>query len=132
MRLCALPGCHDPHVARGWCRSHYDRWRKHGDPLKCRQGPGVCSIPGCNRRSVARGWCQTHYMRWVRNDDPMIVKPRGGRHRPLRSCTVAGCNKPHEAHGLCRMHYMGWWRNRHRQALYHPAHERFPEAREAA
>lgn len=25
--------CPDPHVARGWCAKHYQRWKKYGDPL---------------------------------------------------------------------------------------------------
>jgi hypothetical protein len=33
MRLCSIPGCGLPHMARGWCNSHHKRWKKHGDPL---------------------------------------------------------------------------------------------------
>lgn len=30
---CSIRGCGQPHVARGWCRSHYGRWARWGDPL---------------------------------------------------------------------------------------------------
>lgn len=30
-RLCSVPGCARPTVGRGWCGSHYDRWRRTGD-----------------------------------------------------------------------------------------------------
>lgn len=30
---CSLPDCGKPLIARGWCSSHYQRWRKNGDPL---------------------------------------------------------------------------------------------------
>lgn len=30
--LCCISGCDRPHVARGWCSTHYARWRKHGAP----------------------------------------------------------------------------------------------------
>jgi len=30
---CAVDGCERPPDSRGWCQMHYDRWRKHGDPL---------------------------------------------------------------------------------------------------
>lgn len=30
-RTCTL--CDEPHVARGYCGKHYQRWSKHGDPL---------------------------------------------------------------------------------------------------
>lgn len=33
MRVCSIEGCLRRHEARGWCSLHYDRWRRHGDPL---------------------------------------------------------------------------------------------------
>jgi hypothetical protein len=32
-RLCSIEGCGKPHLARGWCRQHWNRWRREGDPL---------------------------------------------------------------------------------------------------
>ena len=32
-RICSIDGCGKPHLARGWCSAHYERWRKHRDPL---------------------------------------------------------------------------------------------------
>lgn len=32
-RGCAVPGCFDPHHARGYCGKHYQRLRLHGDPV---------------------------------------------------------------------------------------------------
>jgi hypothetical protein len=29
-RICTIPDCGKPHHARGWCKIHYERWRKHG------------------------------------------------------------------------------------------------------
>jgi len=29
---CTIPGCHEPHEARGYCERHYGIWRRHGDP----------------------------------------------------------------------------------------------------
>lgn len=31
--VCTVPGCDLPCNARGWCSTHYHRWRRHGDPL---------------------------------------------------------------------------------------------------
>ena len=32
-RICSIPGCGKPTKARGWCGTHWYRWRKHGHPL---------------------------------------------------------------------------------------------------
>lgn len=32
-RTCSINGCDRPHCARGWCRSHWRHWRRHGDPI---------------------------------------------------------------------------------------------------
>lgn len=29
---CSVEGCAQPAEARGWCFTHYHRWRRHGDP----------------------------------------------------------------------------------------------------
>jgi len=33
MKCCTIPGCSKRHEARGWCKAHYKRWERHGDPL---------------------------------------------------------------------------------------------------
>lgn len=30
---CSIEGCEGPSKIRGWCNVHYERWRRHGDPL---------------------------------------------------------------------------------------------------
>lgn len=32
-RICSIEGCQKTVFARGWCRAHWTRWRRHGDPL---------------------------------------------------------------------------------------------------
>jgi len=32
--LCSIPDCGKHSRYRGWCGKHYQRWQKHGDPLK--------------------------------------------------------------------------------------------------
>lgn len=29
---CSIEGCPAPAGTRGWCATHYTRWRRHGDP----------------------------------------------------------------------------------------------------
>ena len=44
MTDCSIPGCPRHRIARGWCRAHYERWRRHGDlagdaPIRHRRKP---------------------------------------------------------------------------------------------
>lgn len=32
--ICTIHGCKKPAKSRGWCRMHYTRWYRYGDPLK--------------------------------------------------------------------------------------------------
>lgn len=32
-RTCSIDDCEKPARVRGWCRTHYGRWQKNGDPL---------------------------------------------------------------------------------------------------
>lgn len=43
-RTCTVQGCNRVHYARSWCEMHYDRWRKHGDPLTVTDRRGVQRI----------------------------------------------------------------------------------------
>ena len=33
MTGCAVPNCPKPHDAKGYCTTHYWRWKTYGDPL---------------------------------------------------------------------------------------------------
>lgn len=33
-KSCSIQGCQKPAWGRGWCVTHYDRWRRTGDPMK--------------------------------------------------------------------------------------------------
>ena len=44
---CSVPDCNDRHEARGWCNTHYKRWRRHGNPL-------VTLTPGLGQTAAER------------------------------------------------------------------------------
>lgn len=46
-RTCSIEDCERPSRKRGWCQTHYGRWREHGDPLH--GGPIVRSLPPLER-----------------------------------------------------------------------------------
>jgi len=80
--ICGVGG----QMRRGWCRRHYERWLRHGDPEagapSPRQAPpdGTCTLGSCTEPHYARGWCNKHYLRWRHHGDPLaVLPPAGGR-----------------------------------------------------
>lgn len=44
MKKCSVSGCLGKVDARGFCSSHYERWRRHGDPFGGRTGKGEVAL----------------------------------------------------------------------------------------
>lgn len=72
---CSVDGCDRPINAREFCKRHYYRWSRYGDPLG-QPGPraprppkpkSACTIDDCDGEQYARGWCENHYARWRRH-----------------------------------------------------------------
>ena len=102
-RSCSVPGCSGPHYGRGYCRSHWARWRRTGDPVGRRRAARRCGVPGCGRPHHGRGYCRTHWSRARRWGDPggdRPVAPRAGSvpsHRAVRQ-QLRAVRGPVEAH----------------------------------
>lgn len=74
-RLCSIPDCDKHAKQKGWCWGHYERWRKHGDPLAGRAPniaivPETCTTVGCSKPHYALGFCKAHYTRNRRHGSP--------------------------------------------------------------
>ena len=50
--ICTIGGCTENAIARDWCRTHYQRWYRHGDPLILGPlaGAGIYRISGPTER----------------------------------------------------------------------------------
>lgn len=79
--LCAVSGCEWAVHARGFCSSHYTRWKRNGDPgdVIRRTVPATCSVEGCPLPRRNRGMCGKHYERWRHHGDPL----KGPRYRSV-------------------------------------------------
>jgi len=96
---CSVEGCERQRYIRGWCRAHYMRWRRCGDPRGRR--PRACDLPGCGRRHFGLGWCRGHYMRWWRYGDPLARPARKG----AGHCRMPDCGRTTHGGGLCLIHW---------------------------
>jgi hypothetical protein len=86
----------------GFCRKHYAKWKRYGDPLGGRQQRPVCAVDGCGELHQARGFCKIHYARWRYSGDPGQPGMRNLPRPP--ECTVDGCDAITKAKGLCAKH----------------------------
>lgn len=91
---CKIEGCISPTTARGWCGSHYQRWRRFGDPeFVPPEADKRCKIEGCQGVTNARGLCGRHYYRWQKYGDPeatgIRVSPKL-KAFPMRKCLTCG------------------------------------------
>ena len=103
MKTCKREDCIHPVIARGYCRRHYDQFRKngkltpHGAPRKEKV---TCRYDGCDRPAAAQGLCQAHYTQSRRGNglSPIrkIVRQKG--------CNFPGCANPHYGKGYCQGH----------------------------
>src|SRR5688572_22785655 len=106
LKVCDIEGCDNNHFGRGYCEKHYNRWRRHGDPLKgqkfrknCDKPPKLeCSIEDCTKPRVKHDYCVKHYERWRRHGDPLQVKLYTSK------CFIEDCKGKHKGLGYCDLH----------------------------
>lgn len=100
VKTCSVKTCSAPVSSRGWCRSHYSRWKRHGDvqadtPLRAITPGAACVL--CGKPVLARGWCATHYQRWHTTGDPgpaELLRVPSDPNATQKRCTLCGETKP--------------------------------------
>lgn len=111
-KSCSVEGCDRTHCAKGWCKFHWERVRRTGEPGPVGYLPKggrvditeKCSVDGCDRTirpRGGRGMCSMHYQRYRKTGDPgpaQTYRPR------VKVCGVEGCGRPFHANGMCSYH----------------------------
>lgn len=64
-KTCKVDGCENQARGMGFCGTHYDKFRKYGDPLGVapKKTGGKCGTDGCSGVVVANGVCAACYAR---------------------------------------------------------------------
>jgi len=115
---CSVEGCDRTPYAKAYCRMHYMRFHKSGDPGEVdTRLRDVCTVGGCGKPHVGKGYCVTHYARYRHYGDALAdvrqIKERGAspflhgnrRYPPGSTCSVEGCDRKPKSKGLCAGHY---------------------------
>lgn len=66
-RICSVEGCGKPHSALGWCRQHYIRFRRHGNPLTNKQTDGGAARAYFYRTVLSYSGDECHIWPFCRN-----------------------------------------------------------------
>lgn len=115
--VCSFSGCEEPHSAKGFCKSHYQKAQRGTQDRKVRveysDEIGTCAAADCTntfqRRTIGskRLYCSRNCRdRTVKaaqraRPDYVPLHRRPGR----EACSVNGCDNPRFAWGMCPMHY---------------------------
>ena len=92
--------CENKHWAKEFCKPHYKKWRRFGDPLHVPvRITRLCSVEGCENKHRSNDFCSIHYEKWRRFGDPLHVV------KYVKICSIEGCEKKKHGHGYCSMHY---------------------------
>ncbi|MCK4260726.1 MAG: HNH endonuclease [Halanaerobiales bacterium] len=66
-KICFVENCDRDYSAKGLCKMHYKRWKKHGDPYKTLRvlGQKGCLVKDCENKHKAKGYCKYHYQQML-------------------------------------------------------------------
>lgn len=112
--MCNVENCQNKITAKGYCATHYRKFRLYGDPVHQTERAKAltitgCQVEGCDKPKKAKGLCGMHDNRLRRHgvfELPVRVKKLKDRCEILSDNRQ--CLKPKVARGICQMHYRRW------------------------
>jgi hypothetical protein len=78
---CSIEGCDEPHLCRGWCSKHYQRWKHHGDPLAVKRSASSHAAEARFRAWVAQLGGTPLYEKWLGKNKGHHVRCANGHDR---------------------------------------------------
>lgn len=110
--LCVGNECTKDAFSRGMCKTHYSRWRIHGDcnKMDAVRHPKVCEVDGCEKPSTIR-WkkmmsvCNAHWQCFYRYGT--ATPPPSAPPEPMPLCCVHKCKNDVRSRNnpYCEKHY---------------------------
>jgi len=103
---CSVENCSREVTARGYCKLHWKRWRKYGDPTfypkRILNSEKQCAVPSCNKPVNKGGFCRRHYTSWYMHGDAEYVD-----RAKFWVCTITGCARRTRSQSCpyCETHY---------------------------
>jgi hypothetical protein len=94
MKRCSIDGCENTVLARGWCRTHYLRWYKHGDPLEVHDSKlGIANAAVANTRHGL--WSHPLYPTW-HTMMKRCYDPKNAKYQRYGARGIAVCERWHD------------------------------------
>lgn len=105
---CSVPGCLRDRHGRGFCMTHYMRWRNDGDPgpadIRVRKWDSPCSVNGCDAPVKSRGLCGMHAARLRRHGEVGDAAKQHAVSYDGVECSIEDCGNRPKSNGLCSKH----------------------------
>jgi len=69
---CSIDGCEKHVHGHSYCKTHYQKWYRTGDPISKDQRLRTkwCSVEGCGKNIDGNGYCNKHNRRFKKYGDP--------------------------------------------------------------
>lgn len=105
---CSIEDCDRDAHCKTYCRAHYAKYRKYGDPLAGgtyqRNKGKACTVDECATSATIKGHCRYHWDRLRLTGS--TAPPERATYDPI--CAAQGCDQPQRTKGYCVPHYAAW------------------------